>query len=440
MPPSAWWAMSDEKPLKVIIIGGSLAGLMHGVMLKRHGHNVRILDRSLTSARTDQAAGMGTGPQGREFFEQHDLFGEPYSFACPGFQFLDKDANIKRTLNLPLNLTSWNVLYYRLRANFDAYESEFCPNPPSASETDGSTVYDLGKRATNVVYADNLVTVEFEDLIGGGEGSVHADLVIAADGSNSSVRNCLLPSTQRTYSGYVAWRGTVPESEASQETRQFFDKRFNAFTMKRGYIVGYAMPGPDGSLNSGDRLLNYVWYFNCPSSSSDFKENMTDIDGRTHRNTLPAGKMRPDIWSKHKAHAAQVLTAPFLELVNKTSEPFISTVNDCTATQASFFDGRLLLVGEALTLLRPHTGMSFNHAAVSCLLLKKVLTGEIDMVQWEREVLQYRERTMLLAIVVGSYFQFGIFGPSFLLGVIKLGFAIFRQQMEKLSWRLQSRL
>lgn len=181
---------------------------------------------------------MGTGPQGREFFEWHDVYSKPYSFACPGFQFLDKEANIKRTLDLPLNLTSWNVLYYRLRANFDGYGSVFCPDPPRASETDGSSVFDLGKKATKVVCADQLVTVEYEDLIRGGGGSVHADLVIAADGSNSSIRQCLLLGSQHTYSGYVAWRGTVAESEVSQETRQLFDKRFNAFTMKRGYIVG----------------------------------------------------------------------------------------------------------------------------------------------------------------------------------------------------------
>lgn len=200
------------------------------------------------------------------------------------------------------------------------------------------------------------------------------------------------------------------------------------------------MPGADGSLKPGDRLLNYVWYFNCPSSSSDFKEIMTDTDGYTHRNTLPIGKMRPEVWTKHKAHAADVLTPPFLELVRKTSEPFVSTVNDCKASQATVFDGRILLVGEALTLLRPHTGMSFNHAAVSCLLLKKVLREEIDIEQWESEVLQYREKTMLLAIAVGCYFQFGILSPRFMASVIKYVFTILRQQTGRLAQMLRSKL
>lgn len=181
---------------------------------------------------------MGTGPEGRKCFEQQDVYPKAYSFACPGIQSLDKAANVKRTLTMPFNLTSWIVLYYRLRANFDGLKSDFCPNPPEPKANEGRTVYDLGKKCTNVIYDDQLVTLEYEDLIRGGGGSVQADLVIAADGSNSSVRRCLIPESPYVYSGYVAWRGTVPEQDVSEETRRIFDKRFTAFVMGRGYIVG----------------------------------------------------------------------------------------------------------------------------------------------------------------------------------------------------------
>ena len=187
------------------------------------------------------------------------------------------------------------------------------------------------------------------------------------------------------------------------------------------------MPGTNEKLAKGQRLLNWVWYFNYPKDTPAFNENMTDVNGYTHRNTLPAGKIKPETWKKHKNHARNVLDSPFLELVNKTAEPFISTVNDCASTKASFFDGKLLLVGEALTLLRPHTGMSFNHAAVNCLLLQRVVKGEMSMVQWEREVLRYAEKTRLLSACVGSYFQFGFLSSNFLLSMIRYIFALLRQ-------------
>ena len=110
---------------------------MHAIMIKRLGHNVQILDQSLTSTRTDHAPDMGTGPQGLEFFQKYNSYKEPYSFACPGVRFLDKHSHVKRTLSLPLNLTSWAILYYRLRANLDALMSEFYPEPLIVTEADG---------------------------------------------------------------------------------------------------------------------------------------------------------------------------------------------------------------------------------------------------------------------------------------------------------------
>lgn len=187
------------------------------------------------------------------------------------------------------------------------------------------------------------------------------------------------------------------------------------------------MPGINGDLAVGHRLLNWVWYFNCPRDTPAFNENMTDVNGYTHRYTLPAGKMHPETWQKHKNHAGQVLNPPFLELVNKTAEPFISTVNDCAATKASFFDGKLLLVGEALTLLRPHTGMSFSHAAVNCLLLQRVLEGEMTMVQWERKVLRYAEENRWHSAMFGSYYQFGLLSTTFLFSMIRYLFVLLRQ-------------
>ena len=156
---------------------------------------------------------------------------------------------------------------------------------------------------------------------------------------------------------------------------------------------------------------------------------MPDVDGYTHQNTLPAGKMQPEAWQKHNSHARQVLNPPFLEFVNKTAEPFISTVNDCASTKAILFDGKLLLVGEALTLLRSHTGMSLNHAAVNFLLLQRVLKGEMPMVQWKKEVLRYTEKTRLLSACVGSYYHFGLFSSTFLISIIRYLFALLRQAL-----------
>lgn len=212
---------------------------MHGIMLKRLGHHVHLIEQNLTSTRTDHAAGMGTGPQGTQFLHDHDLYPAPYSLSCPGFSFLDTNSNVKRVLNLPLNVTSWNVLYHRLRANFDGLRSEYCPALINAPASDGKAIYDFGKQATRVTSTDQLATVELNDLQAGGSQTIHADLVIVADGQNSIIRPQFMPDhAEQPYSGYVVWRGTVPEKDVSEATRKLFDERFNVFAMSRGYIGG----------------------------------------------------------------------------------------------------------------------------------------------------------------------------------------------------------
>ena len=213
---------------------------MSGLMFKRLGHNVHILEQSPSSTRQNNAAGMSTGPNGKSFLEKYDCDKRPYSFPCGGPQFVDKAGNVTKQLKIPLNLTSWDVLYYRLRANFDGLTSGYCPKPPARLATDGEATYDIGKRVTAISYNGDIVTVAFENETNGGNGTCHAHLVIAADGSNSVARRLLAPSSVPKYSGYVAWRGTVPETDVSEASRQFFDKGFfsNVLAGERGYMVG----------------------------------------------------------------------------------------------------------------------------------------------------------------------------------------------------------
>ena len=213
---------------------------MHGIMLKRLGHSVHILEQSPESILHSQAAGIRAGKDLQEFFQNYDLLKEPFYLDCPGLQFIDRDTKNVRFVNFPMAMTSWTTLYYRLRANFDGFTSKHCPKPPEPTTIDGTAIYDLGKRVTSVNYTDGRVQILFDDTINGRSGSLHADLAIAADGSNSAVRQFLLPELQRPYAGYVAWRGSVLETDTSEETRQVIKDNFLVFKMPRNYILVYA--------------------------------------------------------------------------------------------------------------------------------------------------------------------------------------------------------
>lgn len=206
-------------------------------MLKRLGHNIQVLEQNRSSERLEGGTGITIGPDALEFFEKYDLMKRPFSVSNPGIQVLDEKAQLKRFMQRPMQMSSWNQLYCILRANFDGHKSNLCPEPPDPLKSDGKAVFSVGKKVTDVVNLDGIVTVRYEDLLVGGEHSLQGDLVIVADGASSRIRSILLPQIQRDYSGYLAWRGYVNESQLSEETRKAFDPRFTSYTCKGGYIL-----------------------------------------------------------------------------------------------------------------------------------------------------------------------------------------------------------
>jgi hypothetical protein len=92
---------------------------------------------------SDLAAGISTGPQFEVFMKVHGHSQEPWSVHSPGIQFLSNGSAVKRRINKPLQMTSWGVIYLRLRANFDGFASDFCTNPTMSGEDDGSAFLTL---------------------------------------------------------------------------------------------------------------------------------------------------------------------------------------------------------------------------------------------------------------------------------------------------------
>lgn len=126
----------------------------------------------------------------------------------------------------------------------------------------------------------------------------------------------------------------------------------------------YHIPGENGSVTSGERALNFCWYSNeLPQSMA---EVTTDNTGIRHHATVPRGKVRHDVWSAQCQRGALILPEPFKEVMTAIAQPFIQVIMDHHCPKASFGSGKVLLVGDALTLFRPHIAFSTNQAAFDC--------------------------------------------------------------------------
>lgn len=72
-----------------------LAGLMHGIMLKLLGHNVRILEQALSLVRENQAAGATAGLHGQAFLQEYDTYDTPWLSLAPVAKVLNKASKVR---------------------------------------------------------------------------------------------------------------------------------------------------------------------------------------------------------------------------------------------------------------------------------------------------------------------------------------------------------
>ncbi|KAG8167073.1 hypothetical protein KVR01_002762 [Diaporthe batatas] len=395
-------------PDSVIIVGGSLSGLMHGVLLKRQGINVTILEQDSASERSSHNAGIRIDENVNEFLSQHDRTGLRLSLESnANFISVRKHENVvKADKGTTRYWTNWGYLYRILRANFDGYASKACPNPPSSSPGDGTANYLTGRRVISLHYTYGIITVRYLDIGTNKEGSITSELVIGADGLRSTIRNLSHAPLARpeTYSGFVAWRGAVPRHSVSSTTSDFFSGQVSSnFLGQNSYMICYVIPTDEGDFTPGSQLINWVLYQDVIEGSAAEAAIFTDASGRRHQRTIPQGSVDPRTWDRFREPLVERMAAPFAELVSATTEPFVTKVSDVLCSKASFCGGQVVLVGDALATYRPHAGMATDQAASHCLELAKVWRGQIELARWEKQAFVNAKRMYLWSRLMGEF-------------------------------------
>ncbi|KUJ16155.1 FAD/NAD(P)-binding domain-containing protein [Mollisia scopiformis] len=382
----------QEQAVNIVVVGGSLAGLLHAIIFKHLGHKVHVLEKSSQSTLQSQAAGLGAGPEVRKLIDEYIKTDKPYATTSSLLEIVNSQGDIINSIPTGevIYLTTWSLLYNMLKAHLLGDRT----TPPATYETE--------KTVRDVNYDGNKVTVTYSDTNTGISNVLQADLVIAADGAHSSVRATVLPDVHPKYAGYVTWRGAVPEASVSEASREVLENRVIIFRTEKGYTISYHVPSESGSIAAGEHQFIWIWYEMLEENSEEFRETFTDITGVTRLTTVPRGKMNPTVWVKRQASGA-TLSAPFAELLSKTSDPFVSAIRDFVSPKAVIYDGKLLLVGDAFALFRPHLGASTNQAAKQADGLVDVFMGKGNLAEWEKASVEYATRTSATSNALGEY-------------------------------------
>ena len=351
--------------LSVGIIGGSIAGSTLAAVLARDGCAVTVLERS--DEPKDGGAGIGVPMSVVDTLVARDLVDSdmPHFVAnrFPRLWRADKEERYGHVVweqAGSLALLNWGALYRSLRKRvpIGAYRAA-CKVTALRERVDG-VVVDLADGRTR----------EF-------------DLVVCADGYRSIGRQMLFPTIKPEYVGYVLWRGVLAEKDLSESAP--LERAVCWPSYGGGHGPFFFVPGPDGSIEAGRRLVNWGLYLRV--TEIERAELLIGKDGSLHGGTLPPGAMAPSREANLKQWARDVLPEYYAEIVDKSPRTFVQPIYECVVP--AYRKGRICLAGDAGALARPHTGTGVLKGITDAITLARALKEDalLDeaLARWSEE-------------------------------------------------------
>ena len=327
---------------RILVIGGSLGGLLAANMLHGAGHDVQVLEKA-TASLDGRGAGIVTHKPLMVALARCGLTVDgSLGVAIKERVVLGKDGAVMAHADMAQVLTSWSCVYALLRSAFD------------------SAHYIQGAAGSRVKHNTLGVTVQCED-----GRNFEADLAIASDGIRSAVRAQYLPEVQAQYAGYVAWRGVCDESVLSKRTLGSVFDTFGFGLPPGEQLIGYPVAGAGNATARGQRRYNYVWY--RPANDEVLRGLMTDADGTYFPQGISPNKVAWQHVAGARQAACELLAPQFAEMLEKTVQPFLQPIYDCASPQMAFC--RVALMGDAAFVARPHVGMGVTKAAEDAMAL-----------------------------------------------------------------------
>lgn len=189
----------------------------------------------------------------------------------------------------------------------------------------------------------------------------------------------------------------------SAEARAVLGGRL-AFCLPPGeQMLGYLVPGADEEIAVGERRYNVVWY-RPADEATELQHLLTGRDGRRHELAIPPGQLAPAAGATLRADAEALLAPCFAEAVRLTDEPFIQAIYDLESPR--LVCDRVVLIGDAAFVARPHAGMGVTKAALDALTLAPALAApdpDAALLDWERGRLRYGHALVERSRWLGTY-------------------------------------
>jgi 2-polyprenyl-6-methoxyphenol hydroxylase-like FAD-dependent oxidoreductase len=372
----------NSKAGRALVIGGSVSGLLAGLLLRQHGWEVEVYER-VESELAGRGAGIVAQPELIERLRRLGLDTAGLGVEITTRKMYEASGRLIHTCECPQVLTAWERVYRKLR---DAF-------PPA--------LYHRGKGLARFAQDERAVTVHFSD------GSVaQADLLVGADGIRSTVRQQCLPELVPLYAGYVAWRALIAEDAFPPAIhRELFN--YLSFCLPPGeQFLGYPVTGADEDLRPGHRRYNVVWY-RPAEEKSKLQWLLTDESGVTHAISIPPPLIRREAIAEMRADAERLVAPQLLAVARLIDGPILQPIYDLETPRMAF--GRVAIIGDAAFVARPHVAAGVAKAADDAAALVAALAVEPDVAaalkRFEAERLPVGRSIIKYARHLGAYLQ-----------------------------------
>ncbi|KUN09713.1 monooxygenase [Streptomyces yokosukanensis] len=320
--------MSTTQSTRVLVIGGGIAGTATALGLHKAGFDVTVCEAQPDTAE-DIGAFLTLASNGMRALAELDASDAVTAVGFPltSLRLLDHEGT--ELTHAPLGEVADPALRYRCLRRGDlnaALQGEAVRRGIRLRH---------GTRLVALTDGPHGVTAAFAD-----GSATHADLVVGADGLNSTVRRILTPGVRPTYAGqrvFYGYCGTAPVADGT-----------GVITMVRGSesAFGYAV-SPDGQT---------YWF------------------ARVGTEPLPAGR------SAHRAPWREELlpllrkdATPAADIVAASQDPVMVTNATEMPLGALWQKGRVLLIGDAAHAASPATGQGASMALEDAVVLAKAL-------------------------------------------------------------------
>ncbi|MET9648299.1 monooxygenase [Streptomyces syringium] len=312
---------------RVAVVGGSVAGCAAALAATRAGADEVVVYERAAGRLEDRGVGLAVHDDRYAEMEAAGYIDADIPWVRLTHRpwvVRDGEERAGRTVGavpFPFRSYNWGSLWQELRARIPA-----------------SVTYRQGAAVERVLSEPDGATLRFAD---GSEERF--DLVVGADGYRSVVRAATRAATVPVYAGYLAWRGALPAELLPGPDAAWPEEAATSVGFPGGHLMAYRIPGRGGRGVSA----NWVFYAAPPAGAGLTLEDPT---------SLPPGAVPQELIAGHTEVIDKYFPPFWQEVIRRTPEAETQVQPIYDLIVPHFGEDRLVLLGDAAAVARPHAG------------------------------------------------------------------------------------